>query len=192
MGIPLTTRIWFADLNQPTPASVLPSISTDTDDKYIAHKILILTAISDTLSFLHCALFSPPISTLIATVKNNLLITSPGLSTKKHQKYLALSTAIAKVHLDKQRQNSKSTQFKYSIPTESHYKLEFPKMTGIRTNKVYVSLVEIVKTSGTIFTNVTRNFPITSNCSYKYMLLYTVATLVTSMPSPSNSAQDPK
>jgi hypothetical protein len=128
-----------------------------------------LTAIADTLSFLHCALFSPPISTLIATVKNNLLITSLGLSTKKHQKYLAPSTAIAKGHLDKQRQNSKSTQFKCSIPTESHYKLEFPKMTGIRTNKVYASLVKIVKTSGTIFTDVTRKLPIASNCRNKYI-----------------------
>ena len=162
------------------------------DVKYISHAILPLTTVADTLSFLHCALFSPPISTLIATVKNNLLIASPGLSTKKHQKYLMPYTAIAKGHLEKQRQNSKSTQFKFSIPTESHYKLEFPKMTGIRTNKVYVFLVEIVKMSGTIFTNVTRNFPITSNCSYKYMLLYTVATLMTSMPRPSNSAQDPK
>ena len=44
-------------------------------------------------------------------------------------------------------------------------------MTGIRTNKVYASLVEIVKTSGTIFTDVTRNFPITSNCSYKYIFI---------------------
>ena len=53
------------------------------------------------------------------------------------------SVATTKGNINQQHQNIKSTTFKMSIPTESDYKLEFMKTTGIHINKVYAPLVEM-------------------------------------------------
>ena len=165
------TRLWYTDLNQPTAAIVLEFKPTTKQNIFHCHAVLPSGTISDTLAFLHGALFSPPTSTLLSAINNNFLVTFPGLTATNIKKYLPASLATAKGHLDQQRKNIQSTTNNIILPSDSDYNLESPISDGIRTNYVFAALVDIDETNGTIYTDLTGRFPITSSRGYKYIFV---------------------
>jgi hypothetical protein len=144
------TRLWYTDLNQPTAAAVLEFKPTTEQNIFHCNAVLLSGTISDTLAFLHGALFSPPTSTLLSAINNNFLVTFPGLTATHITKYLPASLTIAKVHLDQQRKNIQSTTNNIISMSDSDYDLEFPITDGKRTNYVFAALINIDETNETI------------------------------------------
>ena len=68
------------------------------------------TTKSDLAQFHHWALFSPVTSTMLGAIKNNHIITWPGLSDKLKTKHLPPTLAIAKGHQNLERQGIQSTK----------------------------------------------------------------------------------
>ena len=64
----------------------------------------------EVMTYLHKALGSPKISTLLMAVENNNLTTWPSLSTRNITKYLPKSVETALGHLDQERKNQRSTK----------------------------------------------------------------------------------
>jgi hypothetical protein len=66
----------------------------------------------DLINYLHAACFSPVKSTWIKAIKNGNFSSWLGLNEQNVEKYLSKSTSTAKVHLNKQRQNTRTTKIK--------------------------------------------------------------------------------
>ena len=64
---------------------------------------------ADLCTFLHLALWSPFISTLISAIKNNFLSTWPGLTKQLVQKFLQKCEATVKRHIQKSYKGKQST-----------------------------------------------------------------------------------
>ena len=98
------------------------------------------------MQYLHACLFSPRIQTLLQAIKNNNMITWPGLTIRNVKKYMKETIATAKGHLDKNRKNLRSTkktqaeylqEIKY-YETEAEDEEITPKRED-KTNKVFAS-----------------------------------------------------
>jgi hypothetical protein len=66
----------------------------------------------DLINYLHAACFSPVKSTWIAAIKNGNFTSWPGLTEQAVEKHLSKSTSTTKCHLNKQRQNYRTTKVK--------------------------------------------------------------------------------
>ena len=58
------TKLWYTDLNQPTAINTKFCTDFEPTTFNIANAVLPSTTIADTVSFIHAALFSPPVSML--------------------------------------------------------------------------------------------------------------------------------
>ena len=67
---------------------------------------------ADLAEFLHGCCGSPAITTFLKAIRNNQLITWPGLTTYLVEKHLGPCRATAKGHIHQERQNLHSTKLK--------------------------------------------------------------------------------
>jgi hypothetical protein len=75
----------------------------------------------DLINYLHAACFSPVKSTWITAIKNGNFSSWLGLNEHSVDNYLSKSTSTTKVHLNQQRQNTRTTKIKkhnYSTRTQ--------------------------------------------------------------------------
>jgi hypothetical protein len=89
----------------------------------------------------------------------------PGLNEHSVEKYLSKSTSTAKVHLNQQRQNARTTKIKVAQLLDSDTEQDH----GIKTQFVYAATID----AGQIYTDHTGRFPVVSSKGNKYiMVLY--------------------
>jgi hypothetical protein len=74
-----------------------------------AHNVYKQRSISDTIAYLHAALFSPVKDTWISAIEAGNLAGWPALSPDSMRKYLNKADATVKGHMNQQRQNTWST-----------------------------------------------------------------------------------
>ena len=100
--------------------------------------------------YLHAACLSPTPSTMIQAIKNNNLITWPGLTVNLITKHLPKSIATTQGHLKSEKQGLQSTK-KALTPKEEldEYKDFFPasEQPNVRTNQVCYSIIDPSETS---------------------------------------------
>jgi hypothetical protein len=119
----------------------------------------------DLMNYLHAACFSPVKSTWIKAIKNGFFSSWPGLNEHTVEKYLSKSTSTAKVHLNQQRQNARTTKIKDAQLLDT----ENDQDHGIKTQFVYDATID----AGQIYTDQTGRFPVVSSKGNKYiMILY--------------------
>ena len=119
------------------------------------------------IHFLHASLFSPVKSTWIKAIKNEQFVTWPVINTTDVAKHLTPTIATAKGHLDRKRKNINSTQKE----TEEE-KLDMTPSTEDKNEDVFIAFLA-ADTNGTVYTDLTGKFPVTSISGHKYvMVLY--------------------
>jgi hypothetical protein len=92
----------------------------------------------DLINYLHAACFSPIKSTWIKAIKNGNFSSWPGLNEHSVEKYLSKSTSTAKVHLNQQRQNARTTKIKDAHLLDS----ETDQDHGVKTQFLYAATID--------------------------------------------------
>ena len=186
------TNLWTIPIRQSSPSE--PQAPTDgvsvitTPSKYnnkssiriVPHSANTYTqrSAAELQAWHHGTLGSPPPATLIDTIKNDRLSTFPGLSVEGVRRHLPKALATPMGHMHKYRQNMRSTK----TPTidelmneefEPDIVLEPPRQILDQKDYVGVKVIKFEDLKGTIATDQTRRFPITSRQGNKYiMVLY--------------------
>jgi hypothetical protein len=97
--------------------------------------------------------------------KNGNSSSWPGLNEHNVEKYLSKSTSTAKVHLNQQIQNDRTTKIKDAHLLDSENNQDY----GIKTQFVYAATIN----AGQIYTDQTGRLPVVSSKGNKYiMILY--------------------
>ena len=161
----LSTGLW----NLPLPLPSLPS------QPMINGIIKRDTPISDLCEFLHSALFSPTLSTLEQALKNGFLNSFPGLTLKTIRKYLPLSEATCKGHLNQEKMGTMSSKaspsgpFKFKPPSVNPHIDVKTDNTFERTMNFMVDIFE--PPTGKTYSDQTGKFPCISSRGYKYIFV---------------------
>ncbi len=98
------SRLWLMPLDSSTPQHQTGDAPSYGLSAYTS------SSKSELVQFLHASAFSPVASTLLDAVGKNHFVTWPGLTTKAIRCHLPKSFATAQGHLDRQRQNFRTTQ----------------------------------------------------------------------------------
>jgi hypothetical protein len=96
------SNLWSVPLN-PTPL-------LNGGQKHSAHNVYEQKSIQDTISYLHAFCFSPVTDTWLASIQNGHFTTWTSVTVENVRTYLGKSDTTAKGHLNKIRQNIRSTQ----------------------------------------------------------------------------------
>ena len=123
---------------------------------------------SSTIDFLHRTMFSPVKSTWLRAIRKNHFITWPGINGKDVAKHLQSTVYTAKGHLDRKRKNIKSST-KKNIELDEHNEDIAPPPES-KTEEVFIAFLS-ADTTGTVYTDLTGKFPVTSRSGNKYILL---------------------
>jgi hypothetical protein len=142
------------------------------------------------IDFLHTALFSPVKSTWLRAIRRNHFITWPGINSHDVAKYLQPTTATAKGYLDRRIKNIKSTiidrkpayndalnQNRKNIKTtiidnkpayddENQNYSDVAPQPEEKTENVFIAFLS-ADTQGTVYTDLTGRFPVTSRTGNK-------------------------
>ena len=127
-----------------------------------------MTSKRDLITYLHQCLFSPPKRTLLKAIHNNQLVTWPGLTTKAVSKYLDDdSPATDKGHMKRLRQGIRSTKVKdpnitYITELAALSADMNPPKTTEEFNHLFCYTGQVNNKDGTIYVDLTGNFPIRS------------------------------
>ena len=101
-------------------------------------------------------------STWLKAIKNEQFITWPGINTTNVAKHLKPSIANAKGHLDQKRKSIRSTQ-----PQKSEEVLDNTPRPETKSDDVFIASLA-ADTDGTVYTDLTGEFPVTSITGHKY------------------------
>jgi hypothetical protein len=93
------------------------------------------------VNYLHKSMFSPTKSAFLQAVKNDHIITWPGLTEQSINKHLKLTPVTAKGHMNQRRHNIISTS-KNSITSDMEDTTVTPADLGTKTHLVYAVLVD--------------------------------------------------
>ena len=136
-----------------------------------------LTSKRDIIRFLHASLFSPVKSTWLQAIKNKQFHAWPGINAGDVRKHLQPTIATAKGHLNRKRKNTRSTQISETVrkqdiaaSPEHQKQLDMTPLPEPKTNDVFISFLA-TDTTGTVYSDLTGKFPVTSLAGNKYVLV---------------------
>jgi hypothetical protein len=139
------------------------------------------------VNYLHKTMFSPTKSDLLQAVKNGHLITWPGLTEQAINKHLKMTPVTAMGHMNKRRQNIRSTS-KGSITSDIEDEAVTPVGMGSKTHLVYAMVIY----QGQLYTDLTGGFPVrSSKYNWYIMICYSYeCNYLKSVPMRSRSASE--
>jgi hypothetical protein len=111
-------------------------------------------------------MFSPTQSALLQAVKNDHLITWPGLTEQAINKHLRLTPANKMGHMNQRRHNIRSTS-KTPITSDMEDVTITPAGLGTNTHIVYAVLVD----QGQLYTDLTGKIPVRSSKGSLYVMV---------------------
>jgi hypothetical protein len=166
-----STRLWRLHLNQNEPSIDTLIQSAQQKDGHAHHVNALIPegTATDVIQFLHKALFSPSMSTLLTAINNNQLTTRPGMTTENVRKHLLKSIATTLGHQDKTRKNARSTQTTPPIETESEPEPDPTTSLPQRTHQVFTAIVD--SGTGKIYTDQTGRSLVTPSRGNKYLFV---------------------
>ena len=179
------TGLWMMPLSETQPAQPVPVTplvmyhvptpkGTQQATIHLAHSAYTTTSKAELAQYHHQSLFSPPPSTVLKAIQNNQLTSFPGL-TEKLLKDLPDSTATHKGHMNKNRQNVRSTRSNAADVKDARLDLQDMNHTqeACATQEVdmfcYAALA--VTNTGNIYTDLPGQFPIVSIRNMKYIFV---------------------
>jgi hypothetical protein len=151
---------------------ILPSESNVT----LANSLYECSNTGQLTNYYYACLNYPVKSTLAKAIDRGYLKGWWGLTSQQTCRHISVSTESKMGHMDQQRQGVQSPQ-----PTPRTVPLQVPSSFNnpmedvpqephnTRTHFVFMAIYEI---NGNLFTNQTGRFPITSNCSHAYVVVF--------------------
>ena len=124
---------------------------------------------ADLAQYLHQCLFSPTPATLIKAIKNDQLLSFPGLTADLITKHLPPSTATAKGHMHQSRQGIRSTRPKPVTPSDPQDMNPDHQPQAAHHIYCFAALADL--NSGTIYTDLTGRFPVRSYKGMQYIFV---------------------
>jgi hypothetical protein len=116
----------------------------------VANNVYELRNTGEVLNYLHKAMFSPTKSALLQAVKNDHLITWPGLTEQAINKHLKLTPDTAMGRMNQRFYNIRSTS-KNPITSDMEDEAVTPASLGTKTHFVYAVVVD----QGQLYTDLT-------------------------------------
>jgi hypothetical protein len=132
----------------------------------VANNVYELRNTGALINYLHKSMFSPTKYALLQTVKNDHLITYPGLTEQAINKHLKLTPATTMGHMNQWRQDIRSTS-KTPITSDMEDVTVTPAGLGTNTHLVYAFLLD----QGQLYTDLTGKIPVRSSKGYWYVLV---------------------
>jgi hypothetical protein len=127
-----------------------------------------LPSTKEVIRFQHAALGFPTKATLLTSIRNNNLVTFPGMSADNVNKFFPESDETQKGHMKQSRQGVRSTKVideDAMLEAETH-----PKPTpGIKIKDVYLRVFDTTKKA--MYSDQIGRFPITSAGGHKYTMV---------------------
>lgn len=126
------------------------------------------------IMFQHRSLFAPTKSTLLSALDNNHFIGWPAFNKGNVRKYLTKTEPTVMGHMDRQRQNTRSTKKRteQSIKENDDDMQQAPGaaiLDGKRTHDVVMTVID--NPTGQIYTDQTGAFPVVSARGVKYLMV---------------------
>ncbi len=132
----------------------------------------------DLSQYLHASLFSPVLSTLLYAIKNNHLITFPGINDINFAKHLPKSVFTAMGHLDQERSGLQSTKASttdelHSTSLSDDTKLDFfpPKIENDMKTHECMAVIVPFKETKKAYMDSTGRFPHKSSRGNEYIMI---------------------
>ena len=122
----------------------------------------------DLATYLHAACFSLTKATLIQAIKNNFLVSWPGLTADLIRKHLPTSVSTAMGHLNQERSGLRSTKQHANEITEVNNFFPPSPQPNIKSNEV---IYTIVNTQDKGFFDLPGRFPICSSRGNQYLVI---------------------
>eukprot|EP00804_Cyclotella_cryptica_P018378 CCRYP_015482-RA/>CCRYP_015482-RA protein AED:0.41 eAED:0.39 QI:0/-1/0/1/-1/1/1/0/294 len=161
--------LWYIPIKQAihdTPYTIFP----DTTKQHI-NSVYHTSTLAETIQFIHQCLFSPTIDTLCKALDNDQLIGFPPITSSQVRKYLPDSTATAKGHLRRTRKHTRSSTRTRDSETLIQNQ-DFRPISEPNTDfELFVGATIAEQNDGTIYTDQTGAFPVTSFHSNKYQFV---------------------
>jgi hypothetical protein len=163
-----STGLWILDITQTnlkTQDNKPTSTPTQTPKRDQINNAYHMTTKQELIQYLHQCLFCPPKRTLLKAIRNRQLATWPGLTIEAVEKYLPASCpATDKGHMKRQAQGIRSTKAKIQASLQNiEYERDVnPPRTIEKDNHIFIALGQIDVKRGTIYADLTGNFPITA------------------------------
>jgi hypothetical protein len=166
-----TSRLWLLPLAATNhtaatacgPTTVLPA-------KAYSMNAYTTSNSTELMQFLHAAAFSPVTSTFLTAISAQHFHSWPGLSTARVRRFLPKSIPTAMGHLDRQRQNTRSTRPRPITPADNTADLN-PTQEPNKTHAIFAAFHTGDEHKGVIYTDLTGAFPVTSRKGNKYQLV---------------------
>ena len=156
-----TTQLWVLPLcpKQADLPKIHDIVQAEAQLHY-ANNAYVTTSKAALIRYLHQALFSPTKATLLQAIQNNQLPTWPGLTADAVREYLPdTAPQTDKGHMKRNRKGIRSTR-----PTQDEAEQEKADMTPETVheehNHLFAATCHIDSKDGTIYADLTGNFPI--------------------------------
>eukprot|EP00804_Cyclotella_cryptica_P024310 CCRYP_020870-RA/>CCRYP_020870-RA protein AED:0.35 eAED:0.35 QI:0/-1/0/1/-1/1/1/0/397 len=140
-------------------------------DHHTSNSVYHTTTLAETIQYIHQCLFSPTVDTFCKAINNDQLIRFPPITAAQVRRYLPESTATAKGHLRRVRKHTRSTTKQRQSETQA-IKHDFrPPINSDVKFELFVRASIADQIEGTIYTDQTGAFPVTSYHSNKYQFV---------------------
>mgnify|MGYP003325311313 CR=1 FL=1 len=159
-----STGLWVLPMTPTTPPTPTEQLPMEHSEHY-ANNAYAMTSKQALIRYLHQCLFSPPKRTLTKACENNQLATWPGLTAKAVKEHLPESSpATDKGHMKRQRQGLRTTKEKIKdklddLETDRDIN---PPQENEKFNQLFCYAGSIDRKAGTIYVDLTGNFPLRS------------------------------
>ena len=151
----------------------------------ILHNVFDLPSIEQTIQYMHTCIVSPTRHTWVKAIRRGNFIGWPLVTVKNVNKYLPESEETVKGHMNHQRQGVRSTK-----PNEDIEETDNSGTANVREQDVYTKVVDIPGLKGTIYTNQTGKFTITSRSGHKYVMVMVAIDSNAILISPMKNRKD--
>jgi hypothetical protein len=184
-----TSKLWNLIIQHPGEQPPLAEDLIPTTYCYATR--LLNPKIAEIVRFMHAALFSPLIGTLLQAVKKGFLNSFPGLAARNIKMYPPVSKAMAKGHMNQECKNQRSSSDKHLDKDDIYgsYFLPDDEKLEERTHDCYVA--SHWTQDGQIFTDQTGKFLIparSGNTQIMIMYIYD-ANAILAVPMKSKMAE---
>jgi len=164
------TGLWMLPLNENTYYDKMRRY-VGNQQEHSAANVFHTTTKADLAQYFHQCLFSPPTTTLLKAIKNDQLLSFPGLTPELITKHLPESTATWKGHMHRTRKGIRSTRKQdTSTPTDTYdvHDMNPPEELNATETDLFCFAVLADTVEGTIYIDLTGRFPVRSYRNNQY------------------------
>eukprot|EP00804_Cyclotella_cryptica_P005234 CCRYP_018888-RA/>CCRYP_018888-RA protein AED:0.48 eAED:0.41 QI:0/-1/0/1/-1/1/1/0/217 len=162
--------LWYIPLQQSLQDTPF-TIYNNTTLSHLGNSVYHTTTLAETIQYIHQCLFSPTVHTFCQAIDNDQLIGFPPITSTQVRKYLPESTATAKGHLRRVKKHTRSTTHTRQANIEAINQDFQPTINSDVDFELFVGATIAEQNDGTLYTDQTGAFPVTSYHSNKYQFV---------------------